>query len=36
MARSPVSDIKLNPKLSEVIAKYSDRVYLSEKKTNKV
>lgn len=28
--------MKLNPKLSEVVAKYSDRIYHSDKKSNKV
>lgn len=32
----PVSDIKLNPQAYNVIAKYSDRLSLSDKKSNKV
>ena len=32
----PATDLRINPKLSEVIAKYSDRIYLSDRKTNKV
>lgn len=31
-----MSEVKINPKLSEVIAKYSDRIYQSDKKSNKV
>lgn len=34
--KAPVSEVKLNPKLSEVVAKYSDRIYHSDKKSNKV
>ena len=34
--RSPVSEVKLNPRLSEVVVKYSDRLLNSDKKSNKV
>ena len=34
--RTPVSEVKINPRLSEVVAKYSDRLQLSDKKSNKV
>ena len=32
----PVSEIKLNPQAYSIIAKYSDRLSLSDKKSNKV
>jgi hypothetical protein len=32
----PVSEIKLNPQVYNAIAKYSDRLTLSDKKSNKV
>ena len=36
MPKSPVSEIKLDSQAYNIIAKYSDRLHMSEKKSNKV
>lgn len=36
IAKTPVTDIKLSAKVNEIVSKYSDRLHLSEKKSNKV
>lgn len=36
LPRSPVTDLKIDPQTYNVIAKYSERLQMSEKKSNKI